>query len=202
MESTIRIFADEPVIYRKIIKNAEMEKLQKDLDRLGEWAVENAMKINPSKSKAIGFTRARVKDPPNYSLMGTLIPEASSCKYLRITLCSDLSWADQVNCAVKKAWKALHFTMRILKKGNSNTKSLAYMSLVRPIIEYGAACWDPHREGQIMALDRVQKKAAKFANHKNIPNWETLVSRRKLSRICAPSKRTLEKARGSLFVTD
>jgi len=27
-----------------------MEKLQKDLDRLGEWAVENAMKINPSKS--------------------------------------------------------------------------------------------------------------------------------------------------------
>jgi len=38
-----------------------MEKLQKDLDRLGEWVVENAMKINPSKSKAIRFTRARVK---------------------------------------------------------------------------------------------------------------------------------------------
>ena len=52
--------------------------------------------------------------------------------------------------------------MRILKKGNSNTKSLAYMSLVRPILEYGAACWDPYREGQISALDRVQKKAAKF----------------------------------------
>jgi len=35
-----------------------MEKLQKDLDRLGEWAVENAMKINPSKSNAVRFTRA------------------------------------------------------------------------------------------------------------------------------------------------
>jgi hypothetical protein len=75
------------------------------------------MKINPSKSKAIRFTRARVKDPLNYSLMDTFIPEASSCKYLGIILCSDLSWADQVNCAVKrKAWKALHFTMRILKR--------------------------------------------------------------------------------------
>jgi hypothetical protein len=31
-----------------------------------EWAVENEMKINPSKSKAIRFTRARVKDPLNY----------------------------------------------------------------------------------------------------------------------------------------
>jgi len=55
---------------------------------------------------------------------------------------------DQVNYTVKKAWKALHFTMQILKKGNSNTKSLAYMSLVRPILEYGAACWDLYREGQ------------------------------------------------------
>ena len=81
-----------------------MEKFQKDLDRLGEWAVENAMEINPSKSKAIRFTRARVKDPLNYSLMDILIPKASSCKYLGIILRSDLSWADQVNYTVKKAW--------------------------------------------------------------------------------------------------
>ena len=75
--------------------------------------------------------------------------------------------------------------MRILKKGNSNTKRLAYMSLVRPILEYGAACWDPYRDGQISAIDRVQKRAAKFAYHANRPNWKTLASRRKLSRICA-----------------
>ena len=123
-----------------------MEKLQKDLDRLGEWAVENAIKINPNKSKSVRFTRARVNDPLHYSAMDALIPEASSCKYLGIILRSDLSWADQVNYAVKTAWKALHFTMRIIKMGNSNTKSLAYMSLVR------AACWDPYREGQISEL--------------------------------------------------
>jgi len=106
-----------------------LEKLQKDLDRLGEWAVENAMKINPSKSRAIRFMRARVKDPLYYSLMDTLILEASSFKYLGIILRSDLSWAGQVNYTIKKAWKALHFTVRILKKSNSNnnTKSLAYM---------------------------------------------------------------------------
>jgi len=42
------------------------------------------LKINPSKSKAIRFTRARVKNPLNYSLMDTLIPEENSCKYLGI----------------------------------------------------------------------------------------------------------------------
>ena len=109
-----RLFADNCVIYRKIINIENVDKLQNDLNRLGEWAVENAMKINPSKSKAIRFTRARVRYPLNYSLMDTLIPEASSCKYLGINLRSDLSWADQVNYTVKRAWKALHFTMRIL----------------------------------------------------------------------------------------
>ena len=59
------------------------------------------------------------------------------------------------------------------------------MSLERPILDYGAACWDPYREGQISALDRVQKKVAKFAHHKNSPNCKTLASRRKISRICA-----------------
>jgi hypothetical protein len=99
-----------------------MKILQRDLKRQGEWAVKNAMRINPSKSKAVRCTRATAKDPLNYSIMDTLIPEASSCKYLGVILRSDLSLADPVNYTVKKASKALHFIMLILKKGNSNTK--------------------------------------------------------------------------------
>jgi len=51
-------------------------------------------------------------------------------------------------------------------------KNLAYMSLVRPMLEHGVWCWDPYGGGQTNALDLVQKKAAKFANHKNYSGWE------------------------------
>jgi len=81
------------------------------------------MEINPNKSKALSFTRAQVKDQLNYSLGDQKIPEASCCKYLGIIIRSDLSLTDQVNCTVQKAWRALHFVMRIVKKGNKNTKS-------------------------------------------------------------------------------
>ena len=64
---------------------------------------------------------------------------------------------------MKKVSKAIYFIMHILKKGHSSTKRLAYTKLVRPIPEYGAECWNPYREGQMRALDSVQKKAAKFA---------------------------------------
>jgi len=75
-----------------------------------------------------------VKDPLNYKLGDQLIPETSICTYLGIILCSDLNWVDHINYTVKKAWKALHFIMRILRKGNSSTKSLAYTTLVGPIL--------------------------------------------------------------------
>ena len=122
----------------KIMNNIDMETLQIDLDRLGDGTAENAMKINPGNSKAVSFTRTRVKDPLHYFGGKLKITEASSCKYLGIILRRDLSWVDQVN-PVHKAWKGLPFIMRVLLKRSSNTKSLAYMSLVCPILEYGAS---------------------------------------------------------------
>jgi len=64
----IRLFADDCIIYRKGSNKHDIEKLQKYLDSLGELAVENGMKINPGRSKAIRFTRARIKNPLVYSL--------------------------------------------------------------------------------------------------------------------------------------
>jgi hypothetical protein len=58
------------------------------------------------------------------------------------------------------------------------------MSPVRPILEYGASCWDPYRESQINALDGVQNKVAKSANHTNDSGWKTLAQGRKRARIC------------------
>jgi hypothetical protein len=49
------------IIYRKILKESDMENLQLDLIRLGEWAFENEMIINSTKSKAICFIKARKK---------------------------------------------------------------------------------------------------------------------------------------------
>jgi len=159
------------------------------------------MKINPSKSKAIRFTRTQVKNPLGYSLGDQKIPEASSCKYSGRILRSDLNWVDQVHYIVQRVWKALHFVMRVLKKVSRNTESLAYTSLVCLILEYASACWDPCREGQINALDLVQKKAAQFTNHKKDSDWETLAQRRTIARLCALFKVYSGERLGKLYAT-
>jgi hypothetical protein len=65
--------------------------------------------------------------------------------------------------------------MHILKGGNNNnnnnTKALACMALVRTILEYAVVCWDPYTEGQLIALNRVQQKAANYSNNINVTGW-------------------------------
>jgi hypothetical protein len=55
----------------KIIKNKDMENLQIDLNRLGEWAFENKLIVNPVINKAVCFMRARVMEPLNDLLQDT-----------------------------------------------------------------------------------------------------------------------------------
>ena len=81
IEWCIRLFADDCKIYRKIINKIDIEKRLKDLETLGEWAVESGVKINPGKSKAINLRGLGLKIQKIQK-----IPESNNCKYLRITL--------------------------------------------------------------------------------------------------------------------
>jgi hypothetical protein len=49
-----------------------------------------------------------------------------------------------------------------------------------PVLEYGNTCWNPYREGQINASDRVQNKAAIFVHNRSGSSWKTLAERGKI----------------------
>ncbi|KAJ4452158.1 hypothetical protein ANN_03676 [Periplaneta americana] len=123
----------------------------------------------------------------------TSVPQVNTCKYLGIYLSNKLGWEEQIINSTKKASKALHFSMRILKKSNRRSNELAYKTLVRPIMEYGAVGWDPYRRNQIDSIEKVQRRAAKYVKvgkrHgeeivKDL-GWEFLESRRRKTRLTA-----------------
>ncbi|KAJ4447673.1 hypothetical protein ANN_09680 [Periplaneta americana] len=84
-----------------------------------------------------------------------------------------------------KAWRALHFVMRVLRKGSDKSKEIAYTSLVRPVMEYGAACWNPYRLEHIKTLEKIQKRALKYCRKNSPLQWDTLTDRRTRIRLCA-----------------
>ena len=86
INSNNRIFADDCKIYRKITSKNNIEICRWTWTSWAEWVVDNGIKINPRRSKAIRFTRARVKNPLGYFLSDQKIQETSSCKYVEIIL--------------------------------------------------------------------------------------------------------------------
>jgi len=52
LESTVKFFADDCVKYVENMNDSDIKTSQIRLDRLGEWAAEYTMNINPGTSKA------------------------------------------------------------------------------------------------------------------------------------------------------
>ena len=55
--------------------------------------------------------------------------------------------------------------------------------MVRPILEYGAACWNTCREGQKNYC--VQTRGVQFTYLTKDSEWETLTQRKAIARLCA-----------------
>ena len=84
----------------------------------------------------------------------------------------------------------LNFLKHHLSKCSTATKASAYLLLVRPLMEYACAVWDPHYLSHISILEKIQGRATRWAvfNYSYCSsvsamlhhlNWPPLVQRRK-----------------------
>ena len=118
------------------------------------------------------------------------------CKHLQATitvinsrgtnLTSNLSWNTQTQKVVNKANKIVGFLKRNVGPGN---KEVLYKALVIPILEYAVPLWSPYLQKNMNALERVQRRASKYAlpmSSRDSPygerlamlGWSSLQSRR------------------------
>ena len=83
----------------------------------------------------------------------------------------------------------LGFLRRNLRINNSDTKTVAYKTLVRPNLEYCASVWSPYTATCKQKIEMVQRQAARYAtnryhNTSSVTNmlqdldWDSLEARR------------------------
>ncbi|VDI50680.1 Hypothetical predicted protein, partial [Mytilus galloprovincialis] len=87
----------------------------------------------------------------------------------------------------KKANRMLGFLKRNLRTFNSETKTYAYVAMVRSNLDYCATVWNPYQKEQVKKVEMVQRRAARYAtNHYTSSvgsilkelDWESLENRR------------------------
>ena len=68
VKSEVRLFADDTILYRKIVSPQDSQTLQEDLDRLVKWEQDWLMEFHPSKCQVIRVTRSKKPKLNNYYL--------------------------------------------------------------------------------------------------------------------------------------
>ena len=71
-----------------------------------------------------------------------------------------LSWSTQISTIVSKVTRSLNFLKRNLSNCSREVKESAYLTMVRPQMEFASAVWDPYYNSHIQQLEKVQQHAA------------------------------------------
>ena len=173
--STTRLFADDCLLYRPI-KSAEDEiALQQDLDTMVQWSKSWGMQFNPSKCKTMRVSRKRSPGTASYKILGVALEETDHSTYLGINIQNDMRWNSQTHHATGKATRVLNFLRRNFHHSSSTIKEKLYLTLVRPHLDYATAAWDPYTSKNVSAIEKVQRRAARFVT--NTYGWETSVTK-------------------------
>ena len=91
--STIRLFADDCIIYRPIKSIKDTQLLQEDINTIAKWASLWLMKFNISKYYCLQFTEAKIhRVDRTYHLYDTPLSLLNHCRHLGVTLQSNLKW--------------------------------------------------------------------------------------------------------------
>ena len=143
IKSKIRVFADDTMCSKTIMKKKDEHVLQEDLHSLTTWEEKWSMEFHPQKYSTLRVSRKKDKTAPAYELHGQNTENVSTTKYLGVNIQDNMQRESHIDSITKKASKTLGFLRRNLKIGKKKTKETAYKALVRPLLEYAAPVWDP-----------------------------------------------------------
>ena len=105
--STIRLCADDALLYCPINSPIDSFYFQHDLNMLGRWAEQWGMEFNTDKCQIVGFNRQDSVVNCTYFLNGKPLEQVSNCKYLGIKVSNNFDWDMHIDSVTAKASQRL-----------------------------------------------------------------------------------------------
>ena len=169
----LSLYADDTKIWRPIMTGADISRLQKDIEYLHDWSLQNKMNFHPNKCKVLSVA-GRLMEHLSllsalpffnfvYSLGGIPLDYIESEKDLGVLVTSTLDWKEQCSKALSKANQKLGMARRsCFFVIDSNRRRVLYLTLVRSQFEHCSIIWRPVTKTQTSCLEGLQKRAIKW----------------------------------------
>ena len=180
VDSMCQLFADDAKIFRALKSRNDIFALQEDLNRLNAWSKKWQLAFNVGKCKSlhIGSKNTHHK----YHMNGEKLDHTEEEKDLSVLIDEKLDFHRQAAAAIKKANKVLGLIKRTFSVLDKTTLPLLFTSLVRTHLEYGNIIWGPFYKGDIIAVEKIQRRATKM-----VPDIKQLSYEERLKELKLPS---------------
>jgi hypothetical protein len=157
----LQLFADYAKLYCNINIENDSISLQQSLDRLVNWANMWQLSININKCAVLSLS---IKHQPilrDYFIDDVSILHKDSYVDLGITIANSLSFEAHINGIVCKARQRVSTLFRGFITRNLSIMQQAFISYVRPILEYNSIICNPTYKYLIDAIEQVQHNFTK-----------------------------------------
>jgi len=118
--------------------------------------MENGLPSTTDKCHVLTISRKKTTLKHDYTLNNHILQQVKSAKYMGLTINHNLNWGEHISNITNKATRNLNFIRRNLNISSTTIKETAYLSLVRPGVEYSAAVWDPYEKTDIEQIEKYK----------------------------------------------
>ena len=141
LSSSVRLFADDALLYGVITDQFGCDVLQDDLYKLELWQENWQMKFNPSKCKVLYISNKKDPHMRNYEFCGSTLEQIQYVSYLPITINDKMKWSEHISNVTSKANKTLGMAKRNFWNCPKNVKEAVHSTIIRPRLEYAHIVW-------------------------------------------------------------
>jgi len=153
----IKLYADDIKIYLEIDNNSALAELQHDIETLTLWSEIWQLTLSVDKCFHIRFGTSNRIPKHVYSVNNVSLNSVTKLRDLGITVDNRLNFSSHIKTIAARAQIRANQVLRCFISHDRQLLTKAFITYVRPIVEYCSPVWNPHQITLINKLESVQR---------------------------------------------